>query len=392
LSWMVDDHHGTASMTVDATTQAITRRYTKPFGEARGTAPQAWPDDKGFLGKPADTNTGLTHIGAREYDPLIGRFISVDPILTPEDHEAINGYAYANNTPIVKSDPTGLIPAPLYPNGNCGTDCRAHEHFTMESNGRGGFKWVYHSTVTYSTTVTFSGGGSGVLLSVVNVEGGDVRRASTLLVGPDPVPEKKQRPRKYLYESPNGVCIWAMASTCEAPPEPPPAPMPDIPCAQGEAQWICDVRNSYAKTMSTIGASLVGTYAASRWAKQGVTTVYRVEGAGNQRIKILEGGYVTIKNSRKAIFLNFGVSKRADEFLAKRISQGFSDTKVKSFEVDGSFLSWLRESAVPESMAKDFPNAPLVVDVTKAVDQYMLRPEHMERFFDSIQQGSGKER
>ncbi|MFD7314706.1 hypothetical protein [Streptomyces sp. NPDC059883] len=32
LSWMVDDHHGTASMTVDATTQAVTRRYTKPFG------------------------------------------------------------------------------------------------------------------------------------------------------------------------------------------------------------------------------------------------------------------------------------------------------------------------------------------------------------------------
>lgn len=26
------------------------------------------PDDKGFLGKAADTTTGLTHIGAREYD------------------------------------------------------------------------------------------------------------------------------------------------------------------------------------------------------------------------------------------------------------------------------------------------------------------------------------
>ncbi|MEV0695094.1 hypothetical protein, partial [Streptomyces sp. NPDC050388] len=66
LTWMVDDHHGTASMTMDATTQAVTRRYTKPFGESRGTAPSAWPDDKGFLGKPADTGTGLTHIGARE--------------------------------------------------------------------------------------------------------------------------------------------------------------------------------------------------------------------------------------------------------------------------------------------------------------------------------------
>ncbi|WP_369251085.1 RHS repeat-associated core domain-containing protein [Streptomyces sp. R41] len=59
----------------------------------------SWPDDKGFLGKPADTETGLTHVGAREYDPLIGRFLSADPILSADDHESINGYAYANNTP-----------------------------------------------------------------------------------------------------------------------------------------------------------------------------------------------------------------------------------------------------------------------------------------------------
>ncbi|MFD9324054.1 hypothetical protein ACFWDQ_41595 [Streptomyces sp. NPDC060053] len=52
LTWMVDNHHGTASMTVDATTQAVTHRYTKPFGETRGATPSAWPDDKGFLGKP----------------------------------------------------------------------------------------------------------------------------------------------------------------------------------------------------------------------------------------------------------------------------------------------------------------------------------------------------
>ncbi|GGV83962.1 hypothetical protein GCM10015535_28060 [Streptomyces gelaticus] len=115
LSWMVDDHHGTASMSVDAISQTITRRYTKPFGESRGTAPSTWPDDKGFLGKPADTDTGLTHIGAREYDPTSGRFLSVDPVLAPDDHESLNGYAYANNTPVTLADPTGLRP-----DGACG--------------------------------------------------------------------------------------------------------------------------------------------------------------------------------------------------------------------------------------------------------------------------------
>lgn len=102
-------------MAVDATTQAITRRYTKPFGEARGAAPSAWPDDKGFLGKAADPGTGLTHVGAREYDPASGRFLSVDPVIAPDDHESLNGYACANNTPVTLADPTGLRP-----DGACG--------------------------------------------------------------------------------------------------------------------------------------------------------------------------------------------------------------------------------------------------------------------------------
>ncbi|MEV1070225.1 RHS repeat-associated core domain-containing protein, partial [Streptomyces sp. NPDC050263] len=68
-----------------------------------------WPDDKGFLGKTKDATTGLTHIGAREYDPGIGQFISVDPILDSSDPQTINGYSYSANNPVTSSDPTGTI-------------------------------------------------------------------------------------------------------------------------------------------------------------------------------------------------------------------------------------------------------------------------------------------
>nr|WP_237276962.1 RHS repeat-associated core domain-containing protein [Streptomyces caniscabiei] len=196
LSWMVDDHHGTASMTVDATTQAVTRRYTKPFGEARGATPATWPDDKGFLGKPADADTGLTHIGAREYDPATGRFLSVDPILAPDDHESLNGYAYANNTPVTKSDPTGLRPVTDCERGcSDGKGGTYRDYMTMGPNGT----WVYHSTQTYTKNFEYqkaSGGvGSGTMTITVRNDGG-VRAAQVVFKkGPDPKPEKKDQPQ-----------------------------------------------------------------------------------------------------------------------------------------------------------------------------------------------------
>ncbi|MEV7418448.1 RHS repeat-associated core domain-containing protein [Streptomyces sp. NPDC089919] len=108
LSYMARDHHGTGTTTLDTATLAISRRAQKPYGEERGQAPATWPDDKGFLGKPKD-NTGLTHIGAREYDPSLGRFISVDPLMNLADPQQMHGYAYAHNAPATSSDPTGMI-------------------------------------------------------------------------------------------------------------------------------------------------------------------------------------------------------------------------------------------------------------------------------------------
>ncbi|MEV6866661.1 RHS repeat-associated core domain-containing protein [Streptosporangium subroseum] len=108
VSFLAGDNHGTSSLAVDASSQAVTKRYTTPFGAPRGeTAGGAWPDDKSFLGKPADAATGLTHIGARMYDPLIGRFLSVDPVLSTDQSQSLNGYSYGNNNPATFSDPTG---------------------------------------------------------------------------------------------------------------------------------------------------------------------------------------------------------------------------------------------------------------------------------------------
>ncbi|MFG3295572.1 RHS repeat-associated core domain-containing protein [Streptomyces sp. NPDC048179] len=107
LSYLAADQHGTATLSLDATTQAVTKRYTTPFGASRSGGTGTWPDDKTFLGKTADSSAGLIHIGARDYDPVIGRFISVDPLLTLDQHQSLNGYTYGNNNPTTFADPTG---------------------------------------------------------------------------------------------------------------------------------------------------------------------------------------------------------------------------------------------------------------------------------------------
>lgn len=107
LTWKLVDHHSTATTSITASTLAVTRRHQDPYGNIRGAAPSAWPDRHGFVGGFQDT-TNLVHLGAREYDPALGRFISVDPVLDLGDPQSWTGYAYANNNPVDYSDPTGL--------------------------------------------------------------------------------------------------------------------------------------------------------------------------------------------------------------------------------------------------------------------------------------------
>ncbi|MFE2062479.1 RHS repeat-associated core domain-containing protein [Streptomyces sp. NPDC059467] len=108
LSYLAGDPHGTSTLSLDATTQAVTKRYLTPFGAARTGGTGVWADDKTFLGKTTDATTSLTYIGAREYDPTTGRFLSVDPVLDTGDAQSLNGYTYADNSPVTESDPTGL--------------------------------------------------------------------------------------------------------------------------------------------------------------------------------------------------------------------------------------------------------------------------------------------
>ncbi|MET7556266.1 RHS repeat-associated core domain-containing protein [Streptomyces albidoflavus] len=106
------DMHGTGQLAISVKEMKLTQRRFDPFGAIRqDTGPQSWPGSKGFVGGFDSTeSTGLVRLGARDYDPNTGRFLSVDPLLDLTDPQQQHGYTYANNNPTSYSDPTGLAP------------------------------------------------------------------------------------------------------------------------------------------------------------------------------------------------------------------------------------------------------------------------------------------
>ena len=118
--------------------------------------------------------------------------------------------------------------------------------------------------------------------------------------------------------------------------------------------------------------------------------VFRVEGDPNTRIILGQGGTVAIQGD-KTLFLNFGEQARAEEFLAQRLRQAMPGATVKSFEVPQSVLTELQEAGVPESLARQFPDRPIIVDPTKAPNQFGLRENMLDWFQQQIMVGSGRE-
>jgi RHS repeat-associated protein len=113
ISYLAGDREGTSLLSIDSSTQAVTRRYYDPYGNPIGSAPSSWPGTKGFVGGTADPSTGLTDLGAREYQSATGSFISPDPLLTPYNPQDLNAYSYTSGNPSTNSDPSGaMFPGP----------------------------------------------------------------------------------------------------------------------------------------------------------------------------------------------------------------------------------------------------------------------------------------
>lgn len=73
------------------------------------TTPQAGlKTDRGFTGHEHIDLFALVNMDGRVYDPVIGRFLSADPVIQdPENLQSLNRYAYCINNPLSLTDPSG---------------------------------------------------------------------------------------------------------------------------------------------------------------------------------------------------------------------------------------------------------------------------------------------
>ncbi len=124
IYWHHTDHQGSVIATSDGFGQLFALANYSPHGEF-GTAadgitqltapPQGSPF--GYTGRQWDGKAGLYQYRARYYDPVLGTFLSMDPIGTKDDP---NLFGYVAQDPVNQTDPTGL----------CKNDPLCRGHFT----------------------------------------------------------------------------------------------------------------------------------------------------------------------------------------------------------------------------------------------------------------------
>jgi len=87
--------------------------YTyEPFGSMRTEVrndPSAPTNLMRFTGELFDTPTSLYHLRARQYDPVAGRFLQVDPHPQAMTDPYVAAYIYASDRPTVFVDPSGKV-------------------------------------------------------------------------------------------------------------------------------------------------------------------------------------------------------------------------------------------------------------------------------------------
>ncbi|MFT5357424.1 MAG: RHS repeat-associated protein [Polyangiales bacterium] len=119
-SYLHRNHLGSTALRTDETGGVVERyRYT-PYGERLNEDGTLFGDPTGGNGASLQSGfgghrheaSGFVDMSGRQYDPSLGRFLSVDPFnVEPLNAQSYNGYAFVMGDPMTFSDPSGFCRA-----------------------------------------------------------------------------------------------------------------------------------------------------------------------------------------------------------------------------------------------------------------------------------------
>jgi RHS repeat-associated protein len=104
------DHLGSPRIVTGPTGQVESRQKYLPFGELLDQT-GIYTSSKGYTNHEQTDPSGMIYMQARFYMPWMGRFTSPDPARDQhfEDTQSWNIYSYVRNSPILSTDPTGMV-------------------------------------------------------------------------------------------------------------------------------------------------------------------------------------------------------------------------------------------------------------------------------------------
>lgn len=120
LTWLLSDHLGSTTVTVNASGNLVSSlRYTA-VGETR-SANGTNATDYRYTGQRSEAEIGLYYYVARFHDPTLGRFIQADTIVPGSYNPlGLDRYSYVHNNPVNFNDPTGHdVGCPGYDASHC---------------------------------------------------------------------------------------------------------------------------------------------------------------------------------------------------------------------------------------------------------------------------------
>ncbi len=135
VQYISTDLLGSSAARTSPTRSLLNWTGYEPYGYvAVGTKPGPATSIVGYTGHVQDPETDLVYMQQRYYDPIAGRFLSVDPVVTDANTGKLFGrYHYAENNPYRYIDPTGRAPCP----GESATKCIQADNFDPQrSSGR----------------------------------------------------------------------------------------------------------------------------------------------------------------------------------------------------------------------------------------------------------------